>query len=295
MLTQLASRLFPFQRGLCHAYWAPNVWALYNVLDKVALVGIKRLGKGKLGGWIRNENTGGMTGGLVQEASHAVLPPITPMVCAVLQLLAMAPVLVKMWRWPTAAGFGRAVCYCMMCSFMLGYHVHEKHILQVLIPLSLVACDSPSDARLYLLLSWVAHFSLFPLLFTMTEAPLKLLMYLAHSTVAYYALSSYFSGNSDSAAIDSTKGGGNAKRGKASRSSGGGGDGGEGGGVRIYSLEWLYIFGLVVVMAFDLVIHPVFFRAAGSSKGILLDDSELHLPFLPLMLISVYCAVGGYC
>lgn len=70
-MQQLFNRLFPFGRGLCHAYWAPNFWVFYIILDKILAFLLRRLG------FNIQIPEASFTGGLVGDSSpFAVLPKV---------------------------------------------------------------------------------------------------------------------------------------------------------------------------------------------------------------------------
>lgn len=70
-MQQVIHRMFPFGRGLCHAYWAPNFWVFYIILDKVLAFLLGRLG------FNIKAPAASFTGGLVGDASpFAVLPQV---------------------------------------------------------------------------------------------------------------------------------------------------------------------------------------------------------------------------
>lgn len=243
---QVLSRLFPFKRGLCHAYWAPNFWALYNLADKVLAVTGSRLGLLTVG-----NQTASMTGGLVQEFEHTVLPSIPPLVTMVLSAAAMMPALLVLWSSPKGPqSFVRALILCGFGSFMFGWHVHEKAVLMIIIPMSLLVLEKKTDARLYLFLSTIGHYSLFPLIFTQFETPIKICLLAATCLYAFISLGNIYKSHGGTTSLP------------------------------LLSLtETLYLLGIVPLELCNSVGHSVL----GLSS---------RLPFLPLLLTSIYCAVG---
>ncbi|GAB7337147.1 hypothetical protein MBLNU457_g2541t2 [Dothideomycetes sp. NU457] len=167
-LDQVISRLFPFSRGLCHAYWAPNVWAMYSFTDRVLIILAPYL---KLS--VNQEAVRSVTRGLVGDTSFAVLPDISPRVTASLTLAAQIPALLKVFFSPTWDDFVGAITLCGFASFLFGWHVHEKAILLVIIPFSLLAIKDRRYLGAFRPLAVSGHVSLFPLLFTTQEFPIK--------------------------------------------------------------------------------------------------------------------------
>jgi alpha-1,3-glucosyltransferase len=169
----------------------------------------------------------------------------------------------QIWKFPHPLAFAHALVYCQMCSFMLGYHVHEKAILMAIVPVGMLAADSVDDAKVYLLMSWVGHISLFPLLEHRRELPSKILFTSIHMLLSYVALDRFH--RSEQRAIHIEK----SKR-----------------GIRFNTIEHLYLCGLGLVVVFSEFLHPIFFVKEINGEKV------TTMPFLPLLFMSIYCAIG---
>ncbi|XP_063978844.1 probable dolichyl pyrophosphate Glc1Man9GlcNAc2 alpha-1,3-glucosyltransferase [Diachasmimorpha longicaudata] len=185
-LTQVLSRLFPFKRGLVHAYWAPNAWALYVGVDKVLSVLWKRLG------WPLTTQTAAMTGGLVQEGELSVLPTPTPIVTFIATILAVMPALITLSKrrqnMLKPRDFITCLVLCGLSSFIFGWHVHEKAILTAILPLGILATLDSFNARAFMILSAAGHTSILPLLFPKNLIILKITMLLTYTAASWVCL-----------------------------------------------------------------------------------------------------------
>lgn len=127
----------------------------------------------KLGLPVRAEALASVTRGLVGDTAFAVLPSISPRTCFLLTLFFQLLPLVQLFRKPTWENFIGAVTLCGYASFLFGWHVHEKAILLIIIPFSLVALRDRRHFSAFRPLAVAGHVSLFPLLFTAAEFPVK--------------------------------------------------------------------------------------------------------------------------
>ncbi|KAJ5488664.1 Dolichyl pyrophosphate Glc1Man9GlcNAc2 alpha-1-3-glucosyltransferase [Penicillium diatomitis] len=167
-LPQVKDRLFPFSRGLCHAYWAPNFWAIYSFVDRVLITVAPRLHLS-----INQEALSSVTRGLVGDTSFAILPEVTKEMTFGLTFIFQLIPLVKLWVRPDWDTFIGAITLCGYASFLFGWHVHEKAVLLIIIPFSLIALKDRRHFSAFRPLAVAGHVSLFPLLFTPAEFPLK--------------------------------------------------------------------------------------------------------------------------
>ncbi len=149
------------------------------------------------------------------------------------------------------------------------------------------AVTSPAAARRFLLLATAGHYGLLPLLFRPQEYAPKLLLVLSYFAVSVAALKAVTrtglgGGRVDKDAVGRDRAGG--KRVKGSNNSG---------GVHGDAAARLYLAGFVLLELYVSVVHE--------------RDAVLRerLPFVPLMLTSLYCSAGvlwvwaelawGYC
>jgi alpha-1,3-glucosyltransferase len=253
VLSDVVARMFPFDdRGLCHSYWAPNMWALTNVVDKGLAVGLKKV----LGYDAAAGTTNTMTSGVLGRIEYSVLPQITPAVCAGLTIGLMLPLVLRVALaspgLPARQRLTLGVTMATFTSFMFGWHVHEKAVLMILVPGLLFYAAGGRELRAEGLPVSMLHsiaaanvvgvYSLFPLLFTFPEtllAPLLLVLWVVLLQPVHRAQTE---------------------------------------GAPCPTHVRLYLWGLIPLFLVTNILLPFL--------------AQEKLAFMPLLLTSVYCAVG---
>jgi alpha-1,3-glucosyltransferase len=107
----ILARLFPFQRGLIHEYWAPNCWALYYFADKLINIVAARLG---------GSSVSVQVAGDLHQLKY--LPQVSALVTTAIILLFSIPILIKFAS--RGMRFFKLVFLCGALFFLFGFHVH---------------------------------------------------------------------------------------------------------------------------------------------------------------------------
>ncbi|GAA94845.1 hypothetical protein E5Q_01499 [Mixia osmundae IAM 14324] len=231
---EIIARLFPFQRGLNHAYWAPNAWALASAADRVLVKYYMQTGRA-----VNLEALASTSRGLVGDTSFGVLPNVTPQHCFAITASFMLVFLTKLWFRPTYDRFVSAIILCAMSSFLFGWHVHEKASMLFLVPLSLVATRDHDHYRIFVLASMSSIIALFPLLINRDETLIKFAYTALWALLVFPALQQSVHKPAPSLFSYMT-----------------------------WRAELLYLAGFVALQAYVSVLHPIVFPAGADSLPI---------------------------
>ncbi|EAZ63014.1 predicted protein [Scheffersomyces stipitis CBS 6054] len=178
-IPDVLSRLFPFSRGLTHAYWAPNVWAIYSFFDRLLIQVYNRIPLSQFplqkifqfdpkllkDSKLVNSSTRGIVG----DIEFLILPTITPKLTFLLTLFYQIMALIPLFLQPNFRRFVGALTLCGYSSFLFGWHVHEKAILIVIFPMTFLVSQDKRLLGPFNLLVTCGYVSLFPLIFTCNE------------------------------------------------------------------------------------------------------------------------------
>lgn len=266
-MPNLVARLFPFSRGLNHAYWAPNVWAVYSFCDRFLIQIYKRIPLSRNilmtlfhfnPELLKNDALlSSSTRGIVGDIEFLILPTITPRLSFLLTLFYQVMALIPLFIQPTYERFIGALTLCGYASFLFGWHVHEKAILIVIFPLTFLVLKDIRLLNCFSLLVSCGYVSLFPLIYTCEEWLIKVLYTLLWYIIYYFSFrkvanvspTSRFEGN---------------------------------GLLLVERVSSLYILGLIPVVIMVSAIEMLNVKFEVLKK----------LEFMKLMIVSIYCGIG---
>lgn len=253
-------RLFPFNRGLIHMYWAPNFWSLYSTLDRLLVYFVSNFTP--LINLFSNVNFENLRNNnfvsLMKEYEDVknqffLFPNIKPWFCFLLTFLFQLIPLILLFIKPTFKIFLENIVICGFSSFLFGWHVHEKAILLTIFPLSFLVINKTRLYHLFKILTCSSFVSFFPLIILNQELLISVLYTLIW-------LMFFFPVFKDNFSESKTKN--NLKK--------------------FDLIERLYLLFLTLIIIF------YFFSDFLRNKFSLIAKFE----FFKIMLISVYCSVG---
>lgn len=197
VIPNMLERLFPFSRGLTHAYWAPNFWALYSFSDRALIQVYNRIPLSRLplqqifkfdpALLLDSKLLSSSTRGIVGDIEFLILPTITPRLTFFLTLFYQVMALIPLFLQPTFRRFIGALTLCGYASFLFGWHVHEKAVLLIIFPITFLASRDLKLLGPFNLLVSCGYVSLFPLIFTCEEWLIKVMYTLLWYIVYYFS------------------------------------------------------------------------------------------------------------